>query len=215
MDKNTKYLIAGCIIIVLLLFAGLAYMQMGTQNNTATPTPTAAPSATATATPTATPGSGTGSEGNATATATPTATPTVTPTPTSTLTPTVDPYTLPGWPLYNKQYGPPVSKGTITAYVGDGEHPWEGVDVGVVSGSYGNNYGWDSKLTFLLLIKVDLPPLPDTWKVTGSDGYVYLGEFDYGSYTVIFHDSHFYEWKTVTIDDSHRNVLVTFNDIPG
>lgn len=231
MDKNSRYIIIGCIVIVLLLLAGLAYMQQGTQNNTPTPTPTAEPSATPTATPTITPGSGTGSEVNATATATPTvtpsatptATPSVTPAPSSTPTPSADPYLAPGWPYYGKQYGPIIQKGTIAAQVEENRETHEGarfamvtgfsrdeIQVGVLPGSYGNGNGY---LRVKRADGVDVP-LPTTWTTMGLDRYVSLGEFEYGSYTVYcLIDGYYCQWQSIVIEDSHRDWLVTFEDM--
>lgn len=216
MDKNYRYTIIGCIVIVLLLLVGLAYMQQGTENDTATPTPTAAPSTTA-APPaaTATPGSATSPVINAstTVTITPVATPSVTPTP----VPGIDPYAQPGWPYYNKQYGPVSPKGTITVHflgwddLTDDEikgYIIEILKVGVLPGSYGDGSGISGIPKKIDLVDV---PLPESWTPIGADGYVYLGEFDYGSYTVYCeYEESYYEWQSIVIDDSHRDWIVTF-----
>lgn len=262
MEKNTQYIIIACIVVVLLLLAGLAYMQ-GTQGNNATPTPTPAPAANATptvtptVTPTAIPGSAaTQAPGvNATAspsaipsatatpsstpvvtpTTTPTATPTPTPTPSSTPVPDIDPYKKPGWPFYNKQYGPSVptpNQGTITVIVTDGEdNPMEGQSVGVLAGSHDKPRMTESLVTtgtggagtenvgFKMVT-------PDTWLTTGSDGSAFLGSFDYGTYTVYYRYSYladhsygdglvggagyYIDTETVVIDENNRNIVVNF-----
>ncbi len=260
MEKNTQYIIIACIVVVLLLLAGLAYMQ-GTQGNNATPTPTPAPAANATptVTPTAIPGSAATQDPavNATAspsaipsatatpsstpvvtpTTTPTATPTPTPTPTpsSTPVPDIDPYKKPGWPFYNKQYGPSVptsNQGTITVIVTDWEdNPMEEQSVGVLAGSHNMPKMTESLVTTgtggagteNVGFKMETP---DTWLTTGSDGSAFLGSFDYGTYTVYYRYSYlvdhsygdglvgdagyYFDTETVVIDENNRNIVVNF-----
>jgi len=256
MEKNTQYIIIACIVVVLLLLAGLAYMQ-GTQGNNATPTPTPAPAANATptVTPTVIPGSAaTQAPGvNATAspsaipsaTATPSSTPVVTPTSTPTPTPTptpsstpvpdIDPYKKPGWPFYNKQYGPSVptsNQGTITVIVTDWEdNPMVGESVGVLAGSHDMPRMTESLVTTgtggagteNVGYHIETP---DTWLTTGSDGSAFLGSFDYGTYTVYYRYSYlvdhsygdglvggaryYFDTETVVIDENNRNIVVNF-----
>ncbi|WP_424358989.1 hypothetical protein [Methanocella sp. MCL-LM] len=218
MDKNTKYLIIGCIGIVIILLLGLAYMQ-GTQNNTPAPTATPAPAATATATATSVPVVASVGNSTVTPTATPAATPTATiePTvaPTATPTPTAQAAVSPtpvihGWPYYNKQYGPAVEQkntGTITVHLENMlGNPISIGEAGVLEGSGVPEELWAD----------DETTLPTTYVEIGEDGSASLGEFDYGTYTVYYHaGGDLYMTRSLVISDDHRDWDVTFTLMPA
>ena len=233
MAKTTKYLIIACIVIVILLLAGLAYLQ-GTQSNNTAPIPTVTPTPAFTAIPTAI----SSSSALSTPPVIPTIpgmeshTPPVIPTsggraipnhsiPTPPAFPTLIPRT--GTPTPSVQASvSPTPTSTPVVDIDPYKKPWwplynkqYGPQVPMGTITVNVNHGVDHPLegqsVGVLAGSYSMPGIivQTTWVTTGADGSALLGSFSYGTYTVYYRqDSDYYQTEIIVISDHHPDWVV-------